>query len=83
MPGFMTLIKGRVEEVSQDTGCLLRFCYVLVPIWMLGNDLLSNDCFEKKKKSLSNHAAWPLLNVPLYSQLLCPTFILPYTDTLF
>lgn len=36
---FMTLIKA----VPQDAGSLVIFCYVLFPICMLGNDLLSDD----------------------------------------
>lgn len=81
MLSSMTLIKGRVEE-AQDAGSLVRFCYVLIPVCMLGDDLLSDDLLWKKKKSLNTQAAWPLLN-SLYTQLACPTFILPYTDTLF
>lgn len=77
----MTLIKGRTEEVPQDAGSLVIFCYVLIPICMLADDLLSDDLLWKKK-SLNNHAAWPLLN-SLYTPLACPTFTLPYTDTLF
>lgn len=71
----MTLIKGRTEAVPQDGGSLVIFCYVLIPICMLGDDLLSDDLLWKKK-SLNNQAAWPLLN-SLYTQLACPTFILP------
>lgn len=50
---------------------------------MLEDDLLSDDLLWKKKESLNNHATCPLLNISLYSLLVCPTFILPYTDTLF
>lgn len=48
MLSSMTLIKGRVEE-AQDAGSLVRFCYVLIPVCMLGDDLLSDDLLWKKK----------------------------------
>lgn len=79
---FMTLIKERTE-IPQDAGSLVIFCYVLIPFCMLEDDLLSDDLLWKKKESLNNHATCPLLNISLYSLLVCPTFILPYTDTLF